>query len=177
MEDLAAHPTVKPLRLVADALKDVTAPGEIVLDSFAGSGTTDTRGRAGRAPARAVEIDPKYADIAIRRWQSVPGGTLFIWIPGSRSLSCSDPARNTRTARRLSQSPYARRGRAFIHDLSIGLGHLGCCGSGLFEEHFGAPSDGKEKPIFEGIAERTLREPLAANEHGEHFSELIGRRG
>jgi DNA modification methylase len=73
MDDLAAHPTVKPLRLVADALKDVTAPGEIVLDTFAGSGTTILAAdRVGRQ-ARALEIDPKYADIAVRRWQSATG--------------------------------------------------------------------------------------------------------
>ena len=73
MEDLAAHPTVKPLRLVADALKDVTAPGEIVLDSFAGSGTTILAAERVGRQARALEIDPKYADIAIRRWQSATG--------------------------------------------------------------------------------------------------------
>jgi len=73
MEDLAAHPTVKPLRLVADALKDVTAPGEIALDSFAGSGTTILAAERVGRQARALEIDPKYADIAIRRWQSATG--------------------------------------------------------------------------------------------------------
>jgi DNA methylase len=69
MEDLAAHPTVKPLRLVADALKDVTAPGEAVLDSFAGSGTTILAAERVGRQARALEIDPKYADIAIRRYR------------------------------------------------------------------------------------------------------------
>jgi DNA modification methylase len=73
MDDLAAHPTVKPLRLVADALKDVTAPGEIVLDSFAGSGTTILAAeRVGRR-ACALEIDPKYANVAVRRWQAATG--------------------------------------------------------------------------------------------------------
>ena len=61
--------------------------------------------------------------------------------------------------------------------LSIGLGHLRCCGFVHVQERFGAPSDRKEKPAFKGFAERTFREPLAANECGEHFSELIGRRG
>jgi DNA modification methylase len=73
MDDLAAHPTVKPLRLVADALKDVTAPGDVVLDTFLGSGTTILAAeRVGRR-ALALEIDPKYADIAVRRWQTVTG--------------------------------------------------------------------------------------------------------
>jgi DNA modification methylase len=73
MDDLAAHPTVKPLRLVADALKDVTAPGEIVLDTFAGSGATILAAERVGRQARALEIDPKYADIAIRRWQGATG--------------------------------------------------------------------------------------------------------
>jgi DNA modification methylase len=73
MEDLAAHPTVKPLRLVADALKDVTAPGDIVLDTFVGSGTTILAAERVGRQARALEIDPKYADIAVRRWQSATG--------------------------------------------------------------------------------------------------------
>jgi DNA modification methylase len=73
MNDLAAHPTVKPLRMVADALKDVTAPGEIVLDSFAGSGTTILAAERVGRQARALEIDPKYADTAVRRWQTDTG--------------------------------------------------------------------------------------------------------
>jgi DNA modification methylase len=73
MDDLAAHPTVKPLRLVADALKDVTAPGDIVLDTFVGSGTTILAAeRVGRR-AVGLEIEPKYADIAVRRWQAATG--------------------------------------------------------------------------------------------------------
>ncbi|MEA2510306.1 MAG: hypothetical protein QOG21_2388, partial [Actinomycetota bacterium] len=73
MSDLAAHPTVKPLRLVADALKDVTAPGDVVLDTFLGSGTTILAAeRVGRR-ALALEIDPKYADTAVRRWQTATG--------------------------------------------------------------------------------------------------------
>ena len=66
MEDLAAHPTVKPLRLAADALKDVTAPGEIVLDSFAGSGTTILAADgSGGEPARSRSIP-------IRRYRRSP---------------------------------------------------------------------------------------------------------
>jgi DNA modification methylase len=58
---------------VADALKDVTAPGDVVLDTFLGSGTTILAAeRVGRR-ALALEIDPKYADIAVRRWQAATG--------------------------------------------------------------------------------------------------------
>ena len=71
MADLAAHPTVKPLRLVADALRDVTASGEAILDLFAGSGTTILAAEKVGRRALAMEIDPKYADVAVRRWQAM----------------------------------------------------------------------------------------------------------
>ena len=70
MEDLAAHPTVKPVAMIADARKDCTRRGDIVLDIFAGSGTTLLAAeRVGRR-AYALEIEPKYVDVAIRRWQA-----------------------------------------------------------------------------------------------------------
>ena len=73
MVDLRDHPTVKPVTMVADAIKDCTSRGEIVLDLFAGSGTTILAAeRVGRR-ARALEIEPKYVDVAIRRWQSFTG--------------------------------------------------------------------------------------------------------
>lgn len=73
MEELQAHPTVKPLPLVIDALKDCSKRGGIVLDPFAGSGTTllaaERTGRLGRG----IELDPHYVDVAIRRWQDLSG--------------------------------------------------------------------------------------------------------
>ena len=70
---LALHPTVKPVRLVADALLDSTARGDIVLDGFLGSGTTLIAAeRVGRV-CRGLEIDPLYVDTAIRRWQAHTG--------------------------------------------------------------------------------------------------------
>lgn len=73
MEDLAAHPTVKPVGLVADALKDVTRRGELVLDTFVGSGTTLLAGERTGRRVRAVEIEPRYAQIATRRWEAMTG--------------------------------------------------------------------------------------------------------
>jgi DNA modification methylase len=71
--DLAAHPTVKPVALVADAIRDVTRHGDIVLDAFMGSGTTLLAAeRTGRI-ARGIEIDPRYVDVAIKRWQTMTG--------------------------------------------------------------------------------------------------------
>jgi DNA modification methylase len=73
MDELAMHPTVKPVGLVADAIKDCSKRREIVLDPFSGSGTTliaaEKTGRRGRA----IEYAPKYVDVAIRRWQAFTG--------------------------------------------------------------------------------------------------------
>lgn len=73
MDELRAHPTVKPLPLVVDALKDCSKRGGIVLDPFVGSGTTllaaEKTGRLGRA----IELDPHYVDAAIGRWQALTG--------------------------------------------------------------------------------------------------------
>ncbi len=73
MDDLAAHPTVKPTALVADAIKDCSRRGEIVLDAFLGSGTTVLAAEKTARRARAIEIDPQYVDVAIRRWQALTG--------------------------------------------------------------------------------------------------------
>jgi DNA modification methylase len=69
LDDLSVHPTVKPVALVADAIKDCSCRGDIVLDPFMGSGTTLLAAeRVGRR-TYGVEIDPLYVDAAIRRWQ------------------------------------------------------------------------------------------------------------
>lgn len=73
MANLATHPTVKPVQLVADALKDVTRLGAMVLDTFVGSGTTILAGEQVGRRVRAVEIEPRYAQIAIRRWERITG--------------------------------------------------------------------------------------------------------
>ncbi|MEA3140183.1 MAG: hypothetical protein QOK23_2352 [Gammaproteobacteria bacterium] len=71
LTDLAMHPTVKPVALVADAILDCSRRGDLVLDSFGGSGTTliacERTGRKGRL----IEIDPIYCDQTIRRWQGI----------------------------------------------------------------------------------------------------------
>lgn len=72
-EDLTLHPTVKPTGLVADALKDVTRHGDLVLDLFLGSGTTLIAAeRTGRC-FRGLDIDPAYVDVAIERWSARTG--------------------------------------------------------------------------------------------------------
>lgn len=70
---LALHPTVKPTALVADALLDCSAPRDIVLDGFLGSGTTLLAAeRTGRS-CFGIELSPNYVDVAIRRWQHQTG--------------------------------------------------------------------------------------------------------
>jgi DNA modification methylase len=70
---LALHPTVKPVALVADALLDCSARGEVVLDSFLGSGTTLLAAERTGRRCYGIEIDPLYIDVAIRRWQRYTG--------------------------------------------------------------------------------------------------------
>jgi DNA modification methylase len=70
MDELRAHPTIKPVALIADAIKDCTRRRDIVLDTFCGAGSTIMAAeRVGRR-ARGLEIEPRYVDVAIRRWQS-----------------------------------------------------------------------------------------------------------
>ena len=78
LEELAMHPTVKPVALVADAIKDVSAPGNLVLDPFAGSGTVLIAAERTGRKARALEIDPAYVDVAVRRWQTYTGKSAML---------------------------------------------------------------------------------------------------
>ncbi|MGE0409481.1 MAG: site-specific DNA-methyltransferase [Amphiplicatus sp.] len=73
LEDLADHPTVKPVALVADALQDVTQRGDLVLDSFCGSGSTIIAAERSSRRAAAIELDPKFVDVAIRRFEKAAG--------------------------------------------------------------------------------------------------------
>ena len=83
LDELAMHPTVKPVALVADAIKDCSRRNGIVLDPFAGSGTLlIAADRTGRC-ARAMEIDPRYVDVAVRRWQDYTGKAAVLAATGN----------------------------------------------------------------------------------------------
>ncbi len=69
MEELQLHPTVKPVQMIADAIKDVSARGEIVLDSFGGSGSTLIAAEKTGRRARVVELDQIYCDRILARWE------------------------------------------------------------------------------------------------------------
>jgi DNA methylase len=73
LAELAMHPTVKPVALVADAIKDCSRRGGIVLDPFCGSGTILIAAERTGRKARAIEIDAAYVDVAVRRWQTFTG--------------------------------------------------------------------------------------------------------
>ncbi len=72
-EALAMHPTVKPTALVADAIRDVTERGQLVLDPFAGSGTTLIAGEVCGRYTRVMEYDPLYCDTIVRRYEQLTG--------------------------------------------------------------------------------------------------------
>jgi DNA modification methylase len=71
--ELDLHPTVKPVALVADLIRDCSRRNGIILDPFGGSGTTILAAeRTGRV-ARVIELDPLYVDLAVRRWEQTTG--------------------------------------------------------------------------------------------------------
>ena len=70
MAELELHPTVKPVEMIADALKDCSKRGGIVLDPFGGSGSTLIAAAKTGRRARLAELDPIYVDRIVRRWQT-----------------------------------------------------------------------------------------------------------
>ena len=71
--NLAMHPTVKPVALVMDALRDCSHRGGLVLDPFGGSGTTMIAAERTGRRARLIEFDPLYCDLIVNRWQKLTG--------------------------------------------------------------------------------------------------------
>lgn len=72
-DDFKSHPTSKPVRLIEEVLLDVTTPGDIVLDSFLGSGSTLLAAERTLRRCRGLEISPAYIDLTICRWQALTG--------------------------------------------------------------------------------------------------------
>jgi DNA modification methylase len=71
MEELASHPTVKPVAMVMDAIKDCSKPKGIILDAFGGSGTTLIAAAKTKRRGYLLELDPLYVDVIVRRWQTL----------------------------------------------------------------------------------------------------------
>jgi hypothetical protein len=81
-ELLGSHPTVKPVAMIADVLRDVTKRGEIVLDTFLGSGSTLMAAQETGRICSGVELDPLYVDVTIRRWQNATGRDAVLAMTG-----------------------------------------------------------------------------------------------
>jgi DNA modification methylase len=72
---LALHPTVKPVAMIADAIRDCSNRGGVILDPFGGAGTTLIAAERTGRRARLIELDPRFVDISVERWQRLTGGT------------------------------------------------------------------------------------------------------
>lgn len=73
LDELGMHPTVKPVALIADAIKDASKPRGVILDPFAGSGSILIAAEKTGRHAAAMELTPGYVDVALRRWQQYTG--------------------------------------------------------------------------------------------------------
>ena len=82
LQELAMHPTTKPVALVADAIKDCSRRKSIILDPFMGSGTTLIAAERTGRRACGIELDPSYVDVAIRRWQTFSGRSATLLSTG-----------------------------------------------------------------------------------------------
>lgn len=76
------HPTMKPVDLIEYQVGNSTTPGQTVLDSFGGSGTTLIACEKLGRKARLMELDPKYVDVIVRRWQTLTGKTATLEATG-----------------------------------------------------------------------------------------------
>lgn len=99
MEELEMHPTVKPVALVADAILDFSKRKGIVLDAFAGSGTTLVAAHKSGRRGYGIELDPLYCDVIVRRLSKVTGlparhmdtGRLFTDVETMAAAASSEP--------------------------------------------------------------------------------------
>jgi DNA modification methylase len=87
---------VKPTALLADALLDVTARGEIVIDPFLGSGSTLIAAERTGRRCRGVEIDPLYVDVIVRRYQAETGREAILEATGETFAALAARGRDER---------------------------------------------------------------------------------
>ena len=92
------HPTMKPVELVERAIRNSSRPGDVVLDPFGGSGTTLIAAEKSGRQARLIELDPKYVDVIVRRWQEYAGAQAVREADGVRfdDLFGADPGEPSR---------------------------------------------------------------------------------
>jgi DNA modification methylase len=93
--DLSLHPTVKPVAMIAEAIKDASKRGEIVLDPFLGSGTTVLAAEKVGRQCYGVEYEPRYVDVTIRRWQQATGkDAVLLHRQSGSGDECSETGRS-----------------------------------------------------------------------------------
>jgi DNA modification methylase len=97
LSDLEMHPTVKPAALVADAIRDCSERGNIILDTFGGSGTTLIAAETCGRRARLIEYDPIYCDTIINRWQKLTGKRAQLATTGEAFEDLADRRRSITT--------------------------------------------------------------------------------
>jgi len=90
LEELAMHPTVKPVAMVADAIKDCSRRKSLVLDPFLGSGTSVIAAERTGRRAYGIELDPAYVDVAVRRWQAYSGKSAELATAGQSFVEVAE---------------------------------------------------------------------------------------
>lgn len=96
MDDLASHPTIKNQKMIADAILDCSAPGDVVFDGFLGSGTTALGAAATGRRCYGIELDPIYVDLIISRLENIgltarlESGETFTEVAAARGVSLEE---------------------------------------------------------------------------------------
>jgi DNA modification methylase len=103
--ELEMHPTVKPVSMLADAIRDVTKAGDIVLDPFCGSGSTIIAAEKTSRLARAIEIDGHYCDVAVRRWEKWTGKSAYLQETGESFEAVAERRQETVALPRRRRNP------------------------------------------------------------------------
>jgi DNA modification methylase len=88
---ISLHPTVKPVAMIADAMRDCSHRGGLVLDPFGGAGTTIVAAERTERKACVIEIDPVYVDVSIARWQRLTGGMAIHGVTGKPYGRTAEP--------------------------------------------------------------------------------------
>lgn len=123
-DELDMHPTVKPVALVADAMRDCSRPGSVVLDPFMGAGTTIMAAEKVGRHGYGIELDPQYVDVAVRRWQAFTGRDAILETTGQTFEQVQDGRVRERSPsaglRRRSASPMQQRTASLDRARTVG---------------------------------------------------------
>lgn len=142
MDELALHPTVKPVGMIADAIKDVSRRGGIVLDVFGGSGSTLIAAHKTGRRAYMAELDPIYVDRTIRRWQSYAKDDAILASSGARFDDVASERRSP---------PSQTRSRAWWLPVVLGRLSIERRGNGNGQETQRYPLEGSQNTRFDAI--------------------------